>query len=219
MASVSGTPIKGTMMRMVKVDTCGVPVTGAGALTVVSKAFIQVQMAPQYEDGVEYFERTADGTPCVNQKDPPAFKRMQLTVDFCAVDPDQVSFVLSARELVTSGPVSGYGFSMSEGIPENKFSLEVWQQVAGSGACDASGTQRYIYNAWPHAGNGRIGNYTIENQRSTLQFQAETFGASALWGDGPGTVSYLPATGTTTVLGGEHWIWSISTNAPPVATT
>jgi len=216
MASVTGVAIKGSMMRMVKVDICGVPVTGAGALTVMTKAFVQVQSAPQYEAGTEYFERTADGTPCVNQMDAPTFKRMQLTVDMCVMDPDQIAYVLSARELVTSGPVSGYGFALSEGQTHNKFSLEVWQQVAGSGACDPSGNQRYIYNAWPHVGNGQVGNYTIDINRSTFQFQAVTFAASPLWGVGPASPSYLPATGSNAVVGTEHWIWNITTIAPPV---
>lgn len=215
MSSVCGAPIKGTAMRMVKVDACGVPVTGASGLTIVTKSFVQVQMAPQYEDGVEYFERTADGTACVNQKDAPTLKRMQLTIDFCSIDPDGVAYLLSARELATSGPVSGYGFAVGEGQPTNRFSLEVWQQVAGSGACDASGAQRYVYNAWPNVGNGRLGNYTIENQRSTLQIQSETQAASVLWGTGPGTIKYLPASGSNGMLGIEHWLWNITTNAPP----
>jgi hypothetical protein len=217
MAALCAAPIKGTVMRMVKVDVCGVPVTGAGALTVVSKSFVQVQMSPQYEDGTEFFERTADGTLCVNQKDAPTLKRMQLTVDFCSVDPDAISYILSARELVTTAPVSGYGFALSEGTPTNKFSLEVWQQVAGSGACDASGAQRYVYNAWPHVGNGRLGNYTIENARSTMEFQAETFAASTLWVDGPGTLTWLPAGVANNIQGTEHWLWNITTVAPPTA--
>jgi hypothetical protein len=210
-------PIKGTVLRIVKLDACGVVVTGAAGFTSVIKAFTQVQSAPQYEDGTEFFERTADGSVCVNQKDPPILKRFQLTVDLCTVDPDAISYVLSARELVTTAPVSGYGFVMSEGPTTSRFSLEVWQQVAGSGACDASGVQRYIYNAWMHCGNGRLGNYTIENQRSTLQFQAETFAASPLWGDGPGTLTWLPAGAANLINQGiEHYAWNITTVPPPL---
>ncbi|SRR6266540_2962789 len=217
MASICGAPIKGSMLRVTKLDVCGVPVTGASGLVYTTKGFVQVQMAPQYEDGEEFFERTADGTLCVNQKDDPILKRFQLTIDMCEIDPDGISYVLSARELATTGPVSGYGFAMSEGKPTNRFGLEVWQEVAGSGACDASGVQRYIYNVWPNVGASRIGNYTIENGRSTLQFIAETKAASSLWGNGPGAASWLPATGTTTLLSTEHWAWNITTVAPPTA--
>jgi hypothetical protein len=202
---------------MVKVDVCGIPVTGASSLVVATKSFVQVQMAPQYEEGVEFFERTADGTVCVNQKDGPTLKRMELTVDFCSVDPDGIAYMLSARELATTAPVSGYGFALSEGTPSNRFSLEVWQEVAGSGACDASGAQRYVYNAWPNVGNAQLGNYTIENGRSTLQIKCDTAAASASWGDGPGATSWLPTGASNNVVGTEHWLWNITTTAPPTA--
>lgn len=149
-------------MRIVRVDTCGIPVTGTGSLVVVTKGFVQVQNEPQYEDGEEFFERTADGTPCVNQKDDPVLKRFQLTIDFCEVNTTAFAYIASARELtVNAAGVTGQGFAFAEGQPTNRYSLEVWQKVAGSGACDASGNQRYIYNAWPNLGASKIGSYTI----------------------------------------------------------
>lgn len=213
--AICAAPIKGTHIRIVKVDICGNPVTGASSLVVTSKGFVQVVSDPDYEDGEEFFERNADGDACVNQKDAPTLKRFGLTVDLCSVDPVMAAYVLSARLLDTTGsPTTGTGWAMSEGTPSNRFSLEVWQRVAGSGACDPSGVQRYIYNAWAHVGNTKIGSYTIENGRSTLQFVGETFGAGTTWGNGPGNgTSWLP-TGVT--LGPtEHWAWNITTNAPP----
>lgn len=212
MPSTCVAPIKGTRMRIVAVDECGNPVTGTGSLVVVTKGFVQVQMEPDYEAGEEFFERNADGDACVNQKDDPVLKRMNLTVDMCEVNVTGIAYVLSARELNTGSPVTGTGFAVSEGQPTNRFSLEVWQRVAGSGACDASGAQRYIYNAWPNVGSIQLGTYTIENGRSTLQFTGETRGAGSLWGDGPGTgTSWLPSSAATS----EHWLWNVSSSAPP----
>lgn len=218
-AGICATPIKGSMLRLVKVDACGVPVTGTASIVVTTKGFVQVQMSPQYEDGEEFFERTADGTPCVNQKDDPTLKRMQLTVNFCEVDPIGVAMVSSGTLLDAVSPVvTGTGFAISEGTPTNRFSMEVWQQVAGSGACDASGAQRYIYNAWPNVGAVQIQDYTVQNGRSELQFQAETRAMSSLWGRGPGTgTKWLPlnASGTPPVT--THWAWNITSTAPPTA--
>lgn len=211
----AATPIKGTHMRIVKLDACGNPVTGTGSLVVVSKGFVQVQMEPQYEDGEEFFERTADGTPCVNQKDDPVLKRMQLQIEFCEINTTGVAYLASARELTANAAgVTGSGFAFSEGSPSNRYSLEVWQRVAGSGACDPSGLQRYIYNAWPNCGASKIGTYTVENGRSTLQVTSETMAAATLWGDGPGSgTGYLP-TGET-AQAADHWLWNITTQAPP----
>jgi hypothetical protein len=208
-------------MRVVRVDACGLPVTGSGSLVVVSKGFVQVQNEPQYEDGEEFFERTADGTVCVNQKDDPVLKRFQCTIDFCEVNTTMFSFISSARELTAGGAgVTGSGFAFAEGSPSNRYSLEVWQRVAGSGACDASGAQRYIYNAWPNLGASKIGSYTIENGRSTFQVisesQAGSTTATVGWLNGPGSgTSWLPSGETLGV--GEHWLWNVTTTAPPAA--
>lgn len=218
-AGICATPIKGSMLRLVKVDLCGIPVTGTSSIVVTTKGFVQVQMSPQYEDGQEFFERTADGTPCVNQKDDPVLKRMQLSVNFCEVDPIGIAMVSSATLLDAVSPVvTGTGFAVSEGTPANRFSMEVWQQVAGSGACDATGAQRYIYNAWPNVGAVQFQDYTVQNGRSELQFQAETRAMSTNWGRGPGTgTKWLPlgTPGTPPAL--THWAWNITTTAPPTA--
>lgn len=215
--AICAAPIKGTHLRLVKVDACGAPVTGATSLVVVTKGFVQVVMDPQYEDGEEFFERNADGQACVNQKDSPTLKRFTLTVDFCEVDPVAAAYALSARLLDTTSPATtGTGFALGEGTPSNRFSMEVWQRVAGSGACDPSGAQRYIYNAWPNVGNVQVGSYTVENGRSTLQFIGETGAASTLWGNGPGNgASWLPTGTLGNVQSTDHWLWNITTVALP----
>jgi len=212
--STCATPIKGTHLRIVALDTCGVPVTGESGLVAVSSGFVQVVMEPQYEDGEEFFERNASGAACVNQKDDPTLKRMGLTVDWCEINVLLSSYVIDARTLSTGTPATGTGFAVAEGNALNRFSMEVWQEVAGSGACDASGNQRYIYNAWPNVGATQLGSYTIENGRSTLQFISETRGASATWDTLVGA-DWLPA--GESVLTDEHWVWNVTTVAPPTA--
>lgn len=219
-AAICATPIKGSMLRLVKVDVCGVPVTGTNSIVIVTKGFVQIQQSPQYEDGQEFFERTADGTPCVNQKDDPVLKRLQLQVQMCEIDPVGAALVSSARVLSAESPtLTGVGFAVSEGVPSNRFDMEVWQQVAGSSACDASGLQRYIYNAWPNVGAVQLQDYTIENGRSTLSWQGETRAAAAQWGRGPGTgTKWMPNHATAGALATlDHWGWAITTTPPPTA--
>lgn len=219
--SSCATPIKGTHIRVVRLDACGIPVTGTGSMSVVTKGFVQVNAEPQYEDGEEFFERTADGTVCVNQKDDPVLKRFMCTIDFCEVNTTMFAFMASARELTANAAgVTGYGFAFAEGTPTNRYSLEIWQKVAGSGACDASGQQRYIYTAFPNLGASKIGSYTIQNGRSTFQVISETQAASTTatigWNNGPGSsTSWLPS--GESVQSGEHWLWNVTTTAPPNA--
>lgn len=210
--STCATPIKGTHLRIIALDVCGVPITGDSGLVVVTKGFVQVAMEPQYQEGEEFFERTADGTPCVNQKDDPTLTRMQLTTDFCEINVLGTSYIISARTLMTGTPATGTGFAVAEGNPVNRFSLEVWQEVAGSGACDAEGNQRFIYNAWPNVGASQLGTYTVENGRSTLQVISETRGAAAVWDTLVGA-PWLPA--GEFVDTDEHWVWNVTTTPPP----
>lgn len=205
-------PIKGTHFRVIALDACGIPVTGAAGLVSVTSSFVSVESAEEYEDGEEFFERTASGAPCVNQKDDPTLKRVVLTINLCEINVSAVSYILSARELVTGTPTTGTGFALAEGNPTNRFSLEVWQEVAGAGACDASGAQRYVYNAWPNVGAVQKQAYTIELGRSALEFTAETRGAAANWDTLVGE-SWLPA--GEFVDTDEHWVWNVTTTPPP----
>lgn len=211
--AVCEAPIKGSHLRVILLDPCGVPVTGTGSRVFVSKSFTQVGSEAQLEDGEEFFVRNADGEACINQQDPPTHKRTQLTIDFCAVDPVLVATVLGGRVLNVGSPlVTGAGFALKRGTPLGHFALEVWQRVAGAGACDPSGVQRFVYNLWPHIGNARVGGYTIGNAASTLQVIADTFAPSPLFGDGPGSSSWLAP---EVVQPDDDWLWDITTTPPP----
>lgn len=212
--STCAAPIKGTHLRIVAVDVCGVPVTGASGLVITSDGFIQSVMSPQYEDGTEFFQRNAAGDACINQKDKPIFKRDQLTVDWCEVNVLLAAYVIDAQLLGTGTPVTGTGFAYGEGSSDNRFSLEIWQEVAGSGACDSSGNQRFIYNAWPNVGNSQHGDYTVENDKSTFQTISETQAAGVNWLELVGA-DWLPA--GTVLDSGRHWIWNVTTTPPPTA--
>lgn len=216
MSSYCATPIKGVVLRIVQEDSCGNPVTGASSHVVVTNMWTQVVSTPQYEAGTDFFERTADGTLGVGDIDPPILKRLSLQIDLMTVDPDMMPYVISARELVSTAPVSGYGFALPTGPATAHFGLEVWQRVAGSGACSPGGQVQYIYHAFPHCKNAQVGAYTISNARSTLTFTCDTADTGGSWGYGPSTTKWLQ-TGGTAPQTNEHWLWNITTTAPPTA--
>jgi hypothetical protein len=215
--TVCATPIKGTVFRVVAVDACGVPVTGASSHVYVNDGFISIGFSPQFEEGTEFLLRGADGQLIVNQKDDAAFKRFNVTVTMGKVDPELMAYLMSSRTLSVGSPlVTGAGFSVKSGQWTNRISLEVWQRVAGSGACDASGVQRYIYHALPNLGAIRIGDDTIENNPSQLSWTAESADPSTLWGDGPGALTSAITPAVVQTL--EHRLWAVTTVAPPTAT-
>lgn len=215
MASRCVAPIKARVMRIVRLDSCGNPVSGAGSV-VTSNGFIQIEVEPEYEEGTEYLVRNANDELCVNEKSPNTLKRVNLSMDFCQIDPDAIVLMTGERLLQATGgpPVTGTGVAFGEGQLTNRFSLEVWQPVAGTGGC-AGGAEQFVYWAFPNVGNTQIGSFTLENAALTFTVEADTKAAATTWGDGPGTgASYLPG---TTLLTDEHFAFNVIALAPPVA--
>lgn len=218
MTDRQATPIKAKVIRVVKLDVCGNPVTGASSAMVVAKGFTQVQVSPDYEEGQEFLTKLADGSACVNQKDPAFLKRSGIEAHFCVLSPDIIQLMTGETMIFTgAGSVTGSGIMFGTDVLDDRFSLELWQPVAGAGACDpTTGLPFYVYWAFPNVTNTKINDFTFENDVFDFTIAAETDGAGFLWGDGPGTPTWLPA--GTTVPAGKHMLFNITTTAPPAVT-
>jgi len=182
-------PIQGTRARIVRLDECGAPVTGAGSL-VVMDGFVEVQVSPQYSDGTEYQQKRANGTFCVNRRGNDQFNWDELDIQFCAIDPDVAVLTTGQSLVVTGAPATGTGFWLVEGEVNARWSLEVWQ--ADSDTCTGA-SPRSAYWAWPHLGAGRFSDMTINDGVLEWRITARTQKANTVWGAGPGAVKYISA--------------------------
>lgn len=207
------TPIKGRVLRVTLLDTCGNVVTGASGAQIVASGFTQVSSSAQYDTGERTVNRTADDELCVNDKAPDILTNFELDMMFCLFDPGLVANTISPARLLTysEGP-TGTGFALAEGAATTHWSLEVWQRVSGRAACDAGGLPQWVYNAWPHLADGKIGDYLISSAPSVLEVQANSLAVSPLWtiGDawlGAGAVQVVP----------DHWFQNLTTATPPTA--
>jgi len=209
--TICASPIKARVLRITRLDVCGNPVTGTGG-QVISSGFIQVQASPEYEEGEEFLQKNANGDPCVNEKDPNFLKRVGLQIDLCNIDPDGVVLMTGERLLTTGGPVTGTGVAFGEGTLTARFGLELWQPLAGQ-VCSATGAQYWMYWVFPNVGNTMIGDFTFENGPFTLSISSDTKAAGTLWGDGPGTTTWLNG---NVMLPDEHFAFNITTVSPPV---
>lgn len=205
-------PIQGLVLRIIKLNSCGVPVTGttaAGAIQIVTDGFVQVQDAPQYDNGARKVTRKANGTLCQNFKSPDQFTNDQLTIDFCNWNPGLIVATLGGRLLTATESPTGTGFAHGTwaNVSAAHWSLEVWQAPPQS--CDASGIVRYPYHAWPHIADGKRGNFTISEDPTTLQLIGNTYDASPLWTAGN---TYL---GAGQVIQADHYLRNLQNTAPP----
>lgn len=204
-------PIQARVARLIKLDVCGNPVTGASSSVVVTDGFISIEPEPQYLDGEEHTQRKANGALCVYQKDPAELTRVDVTTNFCVLDPDALVLITGER-LLTTGTTTGTGVAYGEGVQTARHSLEVWQPITGAGACDPSGQQRFVYWAFFNLGNGRVEGFTFENAPFQFTVLAESKGVGPFWLSRSGAATWL---GSNTLETGEHFLHNITTEAPP----
>jgi hypothetical protein len=186
-------PIQGTRARIVRLDLCGAPVTGAGSLLVFD-GFVEVLGSPQYEDGTEYRLRNAAGQFCVQADGDDQFLRDDVDMRFCAICPDAVVITTGQELIVTGAPATGTGFWVKQGPITARWSLELW--AADPETC--TGEQaRYAYWAWPHLSAGRLSDFAVRDDVIEWRIRAKSKPANAAWGDGPGTglayINQVPA--------------------------
>ena len=58
--------LKGRVIRITRLDNCGVPVVGACS-SIVTAGFITLGFAPEVEAGDEYTQKNAWGDFCINE--------------------------------------------------------------------------------------------------------------------------------------------------------
>lgn len=200
-------PIQGTRARIVRLDSCGLPVAGAGSLIVID-GFVSVSAEPQYEDATLYQKKKADGSYCVNRRGNDQFTRDELTIEFCSIDPDAV-VITTGQTLVSSG-ATGTGFWLKEGPVTARWSLELWQ--ADSETCTGA-TPRYAYWIWPHIAAGRLNDMTVEDAALEWSITASTEKANTGYAlAGPTDPIPLP------VPANAHRGFNITTVPPPATT-
>lgn len=183
--------IKGRVMRLTALDECGLPLYDSALGSIVSSGFISVSWEHEVEDGTEHTSKNAWGDFCINEKDAPIIKWLNLGVDMCEIDPETLVMLAGAVGNFDAGEIIGSFFNGDTNV--NAFAIEVWTRAAGQ-ACSAAGTPLWGYFAAVFVKNGSIaGGGTIENGPMNLELSGEGFGAAedpenlgdSAWGTGP----------------------------------
>lgn len=176
--------VRGSVIRVTRLDACGTPDPGASAV-VVSKRVSTVTIDEVTDDGTNIRDRNFADELCVVDD---AFTQvLGYTADIalCGVDPGLVS-LLTGQPTVTNAADEIVGFDANTGIDLDSFgfALEVWSRIAGS-SCDPSGNRQWGYTPFPFLKGGRLGGFSFEN--GAVQFTisgAQTRDGNG-WGVGP----------------------------------
>lgn len=204
--------IKGRTIRLTKLDECGAVVEGECSY-IVSDGFVSVTIAQEIEAGQEFTTKNAWGDFCISEKDAPRVKWVNVTINFCEVDPEILDLIGGANLITDSG--DNIGATFGQDVNVNSFALEVWTKKAGVDAC-AGGTIEWGYFVIPFIRNGIIdGNVVIENGPLTFAMKGEGNAVPSTWGEGPFGDNPLK----DSFPEGDLWGMVVTDVQPPTPTT
>jgi len=176
--------VRGSVIRVTRLDSCGDPDPGSSAV-VVSKRISTVTIEEVTDDGTNVRERNFADELCIVDDAFTSVIGYTADIALCGVDPGLIS-LLTGQPTVTNAAGDIVGFDANTGIDLDSFgfALEIWSRIAGS-ACDPSGNRKWGYTPFPFLKGGRLGGFSFEN--GAVQFTisgAQTRDGNG-WGVGP----------------------------------
>lgn len=213
--------IQGVAIRVTRLDANGNLLNGAGD-SYTTSAFMRVSFTPEYEEGDEFTEKSANGAVCVTYKSPDTLKRITMELAICEPDPELSSLVSGGLLLRknTGTEVQSIGYA-SPGVGDdpagNGVAIEAWSIAIKDGRKAAS--YPYFHWVFPYAKLRQSGDRVIENGMLATTFEgyglgnvAFDFGPDNRWefpqaSDRP--YSYARATWAPTGLKG-FYTWGVT---------
>ena len=184
MATLCSSPVRGSVIRVTRLDACGNPDPGASAVA-VSKRISSVTIEEVTDDGTNIRERNFGDELCGLDDACTSLGGYTAEVALCGVDPGLVGLFTGQPVVLNhAGDIVGFDAPTSVNLDDFGFSLEIWSRLAGS-ACSPSGFRPWGYTVFPFLKGGRIGGFTFEN--GPVQFTisgAQTRDGNG-WGVGP----------------------------------
>lgn len=177
--------IQGLALRVTRLDSCGLPVTGTTCDFATSESFITLSLSAEVQDSDQFTIKLNNGKICINENGCATLKNFKVEINVCNADPDLFNIV-SGVNTVTDFQGSVVGFQIDQDLGScNRFALEFWTKVVGDTCTDPiTGKSQYLYWLLPNIVSGRIGDITVENGPLTWTLTGEAI-PSSNWGKGP----------------------------------
>lgn len=190
--SVCPSYIGARRLRVTRLDHCGRPVYG-DCSTAVSSGFVSVEFEPEVQEGEDYTLRNADGDLCVSERGQDALQWINVSIEFCNVDPELWQIMNPTWKTVKNAKGEVTGFRIGEKFSDEQgFALEVWPKAAGQTAlCDDApdDAQPNGYFLLPYVIGGAPQGWTLEDGTATFTLNGRTK-AGSLWGRGPYNITH-----------------------------
>lgn len=138
MANFCAKPVKGCILEIIKLDACGLPVTGANNM-VRTKGWISLNLSFDVEAGVDLLQYSACGDPLVNTKGCPALKGMNGKLILAGIDPTALSILGIGSPILSTVVITDIvGTHIKEGSSANcnRFGVKVF--AVNDGDCEGA---------------------------------------------------------------------------------
>lgn len=161
--------IQGVGIRVTRLDSVGNLLNGAGD-SYTTSAFIRVSFTPEYEEGDEITEKSANGSVCVTYKSPDTLKRITMELAICDPDPELTQLVsgglLLRKNLGTFADpnrksVGWAAPAIGDDPSGNGVAIEVWSRAIADGKPAA--INPFFHFIFPYVKLRSSGDRVIEN--------------------------------------------------------
>lgn len=176
--------IQGVSIRVTRLDAAGNLLNNPGD-SYTTSAFMRVSFTPEYEEGDEITEKSANGTICVSYKAPDTLKRVTLELAIC--EPDSELTELMSGGLLLRKNLGSYATPdrksigwAAPGIGDdpagNGVAIECWSFAVKDGKRAA--TLPYFHWVFPFCRLRQSGDRVIENGMLASTFEGYSIGNS-----------------------------------------
>jgi hypothetical protein len=177
-------------IRVTRLDASGNLLTADGD-SYTTSAFLRASFTPEYEEGDEIVEKSADGTICVSYKAPDTLKRITMELAICEPDPELTSLLSGGLLLrknfgtLATPDNQSIGWAapaVGDNPAGNGVALEVWSFAVKDGK--RATTNPYFYWVFPYVKLRQSGDRVIENGMLANTFEGYGLG-NQFFGTGP----------------------------------
>jgi hypothetical protein len=174
--------IQGVSIRVTRLDASGNLLNGAGD-SYTTSGFMRLSFTPEYEEGDEMTEKSADGTVCVTYKAPDTLKRITMELAIC--EPDTELTQLLSGGLLLRKNLGSYASPNRKSIgwsspstgddpAGNGVAIETWSFAIIDGKKAA--TLPYFHWVFPYVKLRLSGDRVIENGMLANTFEGYGLG-------------------------------------------
>jgi hypothetical protein len=161
--------VQGVAIRVTRLDASGNLLTQPGD-SYTTSAFLRASFTPEYEEGDEIVEKSANGTVCVSYKAPDTLKRITMELAIC--EPDTELTALLAGGLLLRKNLGTFAApdrtsigwaapAVGDDPAGNGVALEVWSFAVKDGK--RATTRPYFHWVFPYVKLRQSGDRVIEN--------------------------------------------------------